>query len=115
MRNHVLSEDLRYEYAYQQIYLRSVEVTGLRVPARCPVEAMAFGMISCSQASWAQLLWLVAKLPGDSKERWAEDPPPCSFEYPAKRFTTLELWPHGCNSAVCSAVSMGCKGLIREL
>ena len=49
MRNHVLSEDLRYEYAYQQIYLRSVELTGLRVPDCCPVEAMAFGMISCSQ------------------------------------------------------------------
>ena len=67
-------EDLKYEYAQRQTYLiRGVNTEGLCVPGHCRCEAIAFGMVSSGQATWAQLLRLVDLLPRDSRMRWAQD------------------------------------------
>ena len=67
-------QDCRYEYARQKVYLlRNVRVDDLQVPNHCKAEAMAFGMVSCGQATWAQLSRLIEYLPTDAKERWPQN------------------------------------------
>ncbi|OLQ06642.1 hypothetical protein AK812_SmicGene10006 [Symbiodinium microadriaticum] len=93
--------DLRYEYSQQQVYLlRNVRVGDLQVPNLCKAEAMAFGMISCGQATWAQIRRLLEFLPTDARERWPQnDPKPqpnselCAHT-DSKRFT-VGAWNFG--------------------
>ena len=93
--------DLRYEYARQQVYLlRNVRVGDLQVPTHCKAEAMAFGMISSGQATWAQIRRLIEFLSTDARERWPQNdskPQPTSetgAHKDSKRFT-VGAWNFG--------------------